>query len=703
MKTTHRTGRLLFAALVVLTTTAYLPTGAGNTVPAVTPTGGGMTPVLRHVIRRVERASAVSIASLGTPGATPVPVTLPEKLTRRWAVRNDPSGPMATFRAFLRDGSGAEIASLRAAGLRLRGHVGRVATFDAPLQDARAIASLPAVQYLDLGRRYEPELDVSVPATGADKVHDPNTGYGNGGAGVLVATLDTGQDLKHRDFRHADKTTRFKSVWNMDPFCGPKPPPGHSLGCYYTEDKINRKLKHHYTINYKDFPATGGHGTHVMGIAAGNGMAARKGFPRGVYAGMAPEADLIGVQLFDKAGNFVGDITEGLQFLGEEQARLGDPPLVVNISLGHQFGAHDGSDPDEAAIDAFVEEGMTNGTPRVVVKSAGNDGGEPIYVTDTVAQGGSTSQTFTIPAKTSSGGSCGFFSGAGNDIVFADLWYKGDATVTVRVTAPDGTTSFENTTGNDPNNVYFDTVLGSIFVDCPSTTNPVNGDRECALGVDDTGGTAPRPGQWTVQVSGVTVPTSGRFDAWLALRSVGICSAGWDNPTPGGTISIPGTAQHVLAVGAFITKNHWTNFKGHGYGYDPNVIESTIGEIASFSAQGPTRDGRIKPDLAAPGMGIASSRDRKVKPRKGTETRLRTVEDKKHMILEGTSMASPHVAGAAALLLSLDPNLDAATIGDLLRGNATADSFTGGALPNNTWGAGKLNVFAAAVDHLGPP
>ncbi|HXI02689.1 MAG TPA: S8 family serine peptidase, partial [Candidatus Saccharimonadales bacterium] len=608
-----------------------------------------------------------------------------------------------TFRAFLRDGSQAEIDSLRAEGVRLRGHEGRVVTFDAPLRDARAIASLPAVRYLDLGRRYEPELDVSVPATGADKVHDAVSGYGNGGAGVLVATLDTGQDLKHMDFRHADKTTRFKSVWNMDPFCGPKPPPGHSLGCYYTEDKINKKLKNHTGIKYKDFAALGGHGTHVMGIAASNGLATRTGFPTGVYVGMAPEADLIGVQLFDGSGNFVGDITEGLQFLGEEQARLGDPPLVVNISLGHQFGAHDGSDPDEAAIDAFVQDGITNGTPRVVVKSAGNNGGEPIYVTGTVAQGGSASQTFTIPATTSSGGSCGFFSGPGNDIVFADLWYEGDATVTVRVTAPDGATFQENTTGNDPNNAYFDTSFGSIFVDCPSTTNPVNGDRECAVGVDDTGGTAPLPGKWTVRVSGVSVPTSGRFDAWLALTSVGICSAGWDNASPGGTISIPGTAQDVLAVGAFITKNEWTNFKGKTFHYDPNVIESTLGEIASFSAQGPTRDGRIKPDLAAPGMGIASARARTVKPVKGTETRLRTVEDKKHMILEGTSMAAPHVTGAAALLLSLDPTLDAATIGDLLRGNATADTFTGGALPDNTWGAGKLDVFAAAVDRLGPP
>jgi subtilisin family serine protease len=67
------------------------------------------------------------------------------------------------------------------------------------------------------------------------------------------------------------------------------------------------------------------------------------------------------------------------------------------------------------------------------------------------------------------------------------------------------------------------------------------------------------------------------------------------------------------------------------------------------------------------------------------------------MVLEGTSMSSPHVAGAAALLLSIDDTLTTSEVRQLLMDNAVADSFTGG-VPNSTWGTGKLNVLGAAND-----
>jgi subtilisin family serine protease len=227
---------------------------------------------------------------------------------------------------------------------------------------------------------------------------------------------------------------------------------------------------------------------------------------------------------------------------------------------------------------------------------------------------------------------------------------------------------------------------------------PLNGDRYCWVGVDDSGGTPPTGGTWKLKFDQIAGSSGGRYDAWMVLGQKGYCDVTWDAPSPGGTISIPGTARKAIAVGAYVTRTSWTNFKGGTVEY---VTPAVPGELASFSSEGPTRDGRIKPDLAAPGMGIGSSRARTVST-KSADGKLRTLPDKQHLVLEGTSMAAPHVTGAAAQLLSLDPTLTVNEVRVLLTLNARTDGFTGGGLPTNHWGSGKLDVFAAAQDLLGP-
>ncbi|HZE89613.1 MAG TPA: S8 family serine peptidase, partial [Verrucomicrobiae bacterium] len=331
---------------------------------------------------------------------------------------------------------------------------------------------------------------------------------------------------------------------------------------------------------------------------------------------------------------------------------------------------------------------------RVFVKSAGNSEQDGIYVTGTAALNTPVQHTFTIPVV-SGGRQCGSLTGRGNDEFFADLWYKGSDTITVKVVAPNGQTFFQNSTGNDPNSAETDTPFGTIFVDCPGTPYAVNGDHECMFGVDDSGGVLPAGGKWTVSITGTSVSGGGRYDSWIADATKGICTWGWDSPSPGSTVSIPGTSNRGITVGAYLTKLSWTNIAGKSIGYqDPSFV---LSDIAPFSSTGPTRDGRVKPDIAAPGMGIASTKSRTIATGSGSEGRLRTVEDGKHMILEGTSMSAPHVAGAVALLLAINPTMNNATIHDVLTDNAGVDSFTG-AIPNGPWGFGKLNVFAAAQD-----
>jgi len=616
-----------------------------------------------------------------------------EGLSSIFLIDDREEGPRATFQAVLETGSPAELAALKAAGARLRGHVGRAVSFYGSLDRAADFARVSGVRSLDLARRMTPELDISRPETGAPFVRDPN-GLPVTGAGVLVAGIDTGHDLKHLDFRRTDLTTRFRSVLNMVPTCRGPRLPAHPDACYFDESRINVYLKGRAGVDYPDPPASLGHGSHTLGIAAGNGLATGHAEPPETYVGMAPGADLIGVKIFDARGTQVGDLTEAVQFLIEEQSRLGNPPLVVNMSLGHHFGAHDGSHPDEIAIDEAVEAGMASGIVRVFVKSAGNSGADGVFIADTAVVGTPVDHTFTVPRLDANRRVCGALRGRGNDVFVALLWYEGTDDITLRVTAPDGISFFENLTGNAAGPIELDTSSGTIFVDCPEEPFPGNLSRECAFGVDDAGGIPPAPGVWTVTVTGNDLPAGGDYDAWIGAAQKGRCFWGWDDPDAGSSLTIPGTARLGITVGAYVTRKSWVNVDGFLVAdKDPSLL---IGDIAPFSSTGPTRDGRPKPDIAAPGAWVVSTKARSVPAPPGSNNRLLTVFDGRHIANQGTSMSAPHVAGAAALLLEIDPTLDPLTLRQILMDAAVADAFTG-AVPNLIWGAGKLDVEAAAA------
>ena len=108
-----------------------------------------------------------------------------------------------------------------------------------------------------------------------------------------------------------------------------------------------------------------GHGTHVAGIAAGNGSSSASG-----YIGVAPDADII----FVKTTFQDADIIDGITYIRQKAAAAGEP-FVINLSLGSQDGAHDGTDPMDIDIDTVLA--ATSGSAIVV--AAGNEGSEAIH------------------------------------------------------------------------------------------------------------------------------------------------------------------------------------------------------------------------------------------------------------------------------------------------------------------------------------
>lgn len=555
--------------------------------------------------------------------------------------------PQATELGVLISLSGSS-ASLRALGIELGQETGDVVTARVTPEQLETLSRLPAVEYVEASYQLVPTLDESVPDVYGDVLHQqaPHAG----GAGVFLTAVDTGIDWTHLDFRvdrdgdGIEEGSRIAFIWDQtesDPVGRRSFVP---FGTEYTRQDIELDLETGAgfdtgRVRQRD---ENGHGTHVSGTQGGDGSASESGF-----VGMAPEAVLGMVNTTFSSG----DIIDGAAYLFARGAAMG-MPTVVNMSLGGHFGPHDGSSGFERALDSLVGPG------RILVNSAGNEGNDNVHVSGDL-NGNSYTVTFT----------------AGGEFVVIGFWYEGAANLSVTLDTPGfgaGAESFTVPKGSVIEAAWQDSV---ITIDNASQGRyPFNGDNNLVIVLED----IEEDSEWTITLNHHGGP--GRFDGWVGLSGFGEFS----EADPSVTVSEPGNAPHLITVGAYTSKARWSSILGRRFGF---VGATSVGEIAAFSSLGPTRDGRIKPDLAAPGAVIVSA----LAIGSGLSTILPLVDpDGVHVALQGTSMAAPHVSGAVALMLQADPYLDDKQALARLRGTSFADEFTG-ATPNITWGFGKLN------------
>ena len=407
-----------------------------------------------------------------------------------------------------------------------------------------------------------------------------------------------------------------------------------------------------------------GHGTHLAGTAAGNGQGTGNGQAEGTYAGVAPAADLVVVKATrrDDGGFRESDVVAGLEFI-ERWAREHRQPFVVNLSLGTHIGAHDGTSLTERTIDQLAAPGKTG---RAVVVAAGNEGAQDIHAAVTLAPGGSTDLGFDIPP--------------GGGAFMADVWFDGQMPVRVGYRGPDGVA--QRLVAPDAAAVCDRFTGGTQVCLSPGGPHPLNNSYEVQVTFNVTG----PAGRWAVSLRNDGTRAA-RVDAWAVVDGTE-----WKTGVERGRrIAMPGTAREALTVGAYTTRAAWTGQDGLLY-----TTDGQVGALAPFSSDGPTRDGRPKPDLAAPGQAIFSTLSAWA-----TVDPSRLAPDGLHSVRQGTSMAAPHVAGAAALLLQFNPALTSQDVRDALTLNARRDNRTG-PRPDLRWGAGKLDV-AAAVAALHSP
>ncbi len=563
---------------------------------------------------------------------------------------------------------------LKAAGFQIQSRVGDVATLDLNVDQLPDLAALESVQKIFASIVRHPLNDRARQSAGIDNGSGQRV-VTQTGRGVVVGIIDTGIDFRHADFTvpgSGGHQTRIKAMLDMTEYGTQTPDPGWNyslpgksavIGHLYTEADINAALQNPKPADQNaDIVKERdkyGHGTHVAGTAAGNGLASPT---TGTYAGMAPEADLIIVkasrQNDDKADFHTADLINGMEFVRQKASDLGEP-FVINLSLGGQTGPHDGTNPDERAIDNLV----SGGAGRVVCVAAGNEGDASIHARSTVPAGGSQTLDFNLNGTA--------------DII--DLYQNKSDRFSVTVTSPDGVAlgpvaydvngfSFPN---GQASNQYLEMYNAN---DDKGDTDPTNDQPDIVVIFKPS---APN-GMWKVNLTDADGNANQPYDAWAEGDGV-YFSTFVDNNSH--LISSPGTARGAITVGAFVTRS----------------ISQTIGGAAPFTSPGPTTDGRQKPDISAAGYYLYSARSSDVAdPNFGTiGTGANAPTDSTHYTgLAGTSMSTPVTAGALALILQANSSLTTEEIRQAITFNASHDQFD----PlgwNSRFGQGKLNVAAA--------
>jgi len=537
----------------------------------------------------------------------------------------------------------------------ITGSIGAVTTMQLSPDAFEEAASLDFVSGIFQSRSFRPTLDESTFDIGATFVWQnvaDSRGTPVDGSGVIVGIIDTGVDLSHPDLRFPNGTSKVVSLW--DQTGSGKPPQGFTYGVECSWNEINAG-KCYETDTF-------GHGTHVAAIAVSSGLASGK------YRGVAPGASLLvvksGASLCDGESWTFDEtaIIDGLRYLVEKASEL-NMRLVVNLSMGGNLGGHDDSSPLELVLDYLNQQSV------VVVVSAGNEADNEGHATGSLSQTESTKVSWGLLGEASS--------------ATVDLWYPSDRTVSATLLTPSGQ-EVHGPTAPDGTG----TPDGLVTIASLTTTKG----KELAVSVQ-TQGVLEASG-WSVILSLTDGGPSLPWDAWVDSDS---CSFPGISFSPGegytinanGTVSVPATSRGAIAVGAYVTKNSWVNRLGKNVGAE----SYHIGEIAPFSSRGPTRDGRTKPDMSAPGLFIAAARSADIPPSSNDP-------DQYHRVLAGTSMAAPHIAGVVALMLQYNPRLTSERIRAILTEGANLDDFTGlieHSSGSNEWGWGKADARTATA------
>lgn len=544
---------------------------------------------------------------------------------------------------------------------------------------------------MELAPPLRPKLDQALPYVAATPAAMGSLGVGLDGSGVYVGVVDTGVDPLHPDF--VDAAGHSRIAWLLD--LSQSPREGNALdskygGRVYDRAAIDALLAS--GARAADVPDDWiGHGTHVAGIAAGNGG------PEARYVGVAPGADLVVVCA---SRSRAGDIQEADAILGAafvfDMAAQAGRPAVVNLSLGSQFGPHDGSSSFERGLEALVAK-----PGRAIVVAASNEGSLAIHTSLRVTTGARFDVPIRLPGKDGKG------ADYENAYVFLYLKNRDAGPLRIGVRGPGGDDWMEPVDAGDAFQIApragVQLMVANDAKSSPSIPDGSHGAFVVLWGKLPAGDVT------------LTLEGDASVEAWVEGGGQSLAS----NTSPyflhggqlEGTIGIPASASGLLSAGCVAQRQRFRNTSGETM----QVLDAAAGTRCFFSSAGPSAAGALRPDVLAPGYFVVSAlAERAFQAVPLGEFGKEQLVDRHHAALAGTSMSTPFVAGAAALLLQRDPTLDQATIRAALQAGARpmSDDALEPVTDAPTWarrdyarGAGILDVRGAllALDRRAQP
>ena len=555
---------------------------------------------------------------------------------------------------------------LEALGAQSLSHFVRLANaikIRVPADKLTTIAALPGVKQVSKVRLYQRDLTKSVPFIGTPAAWGALSPHADG-TGIRIGIIDTGIDYTHADFGGSGNPDDFT---NNDPtriepgsFPTAKVAGGYDFaGDDYDAGDPSHSVPHP-DPDPLDCGSGSGHGTHVAGIAAGFGVLTNGQTYTGDYStslnftnftvgpGVAPRAKLYALKVFGCNGS-TGLVVDALEWASDPNQDFSMKYLeVVNLSLGSTFGSNDPEDPETVAVNNLVTLGA------IVVCAAGNDGN----IFYAVGPPGSASHAIA----------------AGNSI---DITTGG----AIRVTRP-GLSA-----GSTITNLYYE--VEGAFTGQLATNGPVSGkivyvqpNDACA----DLTNAADLKGNIALIDRGTCffVDKIQRAQDAGAIGVIMVDNKVESPITMGGTsstITIPGV-MISLADGALIKTNLSVTMIARLDATLSINLPQLADNLDPSSSRGPVGLANyLKPEIVAPGSSIFSAA-------MGTGTN--------GISFTGTSMASPTVAGAAAIMRQLHPSWKVAEIKAALMNSARiAHDVNYQPYPESRQGAGRLQVDQA--------
>lgn len=479
-------------------------------------------------------------------------------------------------------------------------------------------------------------------ASGADIFHN-NPYLQLDGSGVIVGIIDTGIDYLNEEFINEDDTTRIISIFDQTLETGKKIK-GQPLGSEFPRDDINRaiKAKRNGEDPYTIVPSKDeiGHGTNMAGIIGARGTNPE-------VIGVAPRCSFAIVKLLPANENLrdefgvYGDIIAfstaaiflGMKYLFDLASSL-ETPIIILIPLGGNAGPHNGV----SLIERYIDE-LSNIKGVVVVVPVGNQGDAEIHTSGKLENNEDIKSIELRVGKNQS------------NLKF-EIWANKPDKLSLSIISPSGEVIDRIPPKNNQTTEYTFLYEGTKIFVTYSIPEDVTGEERITINARGI-----KEGIWIFKIIGDLVIV-GRYDAYLIQRELLAPGTKFLNPDPYITLTLPSTSRAALSVAAY-NQNNYSNLRDSGRGY--------------------TRDGRIKPEIAAGGVNA-----------------LTTAVGGGTQRITGTSVAAAVIAGCCALIYQWGVVLgnDKALFSEkvktyLIRGTSKRE---GDKYPNPEWGYGTVNM-----------